>query len=126
MSDVVRATSGPLTRREFSLQAALALLSTCVITVSDCGGNKTPTQPTPTDVQGVISNNHPQPHTATITGAQIIAGQAIQLHIQGQASHDHTVDVSQADLSTLRNRQQVAKTSSTDANHSHTVTFTPA
>ena len=40
MRDLVKGSSGTMTRREFSLEAALALLATCVITVSDCGGTK--------------------------------------------------------------------------------------
>jgi hypothetical protein len=113
-----------MTRREFSLEAALAILGTCVITVSDCGGSKTPTQPTPTDVNGTISNNHG--HKAAITGAQIVAGAAIELDIRGDASHPHTVSISQADLNALRNRQTVTHDSTNNNNHIHTVTFTPA
>lgn len=126
MQDLVPGSQGVVTRREFSLQAALALLSTVVITVSDCGGSKsTPTQPTPVaDVPGTISNNHG--HTAVIKSGEITAANAITLDIQGTASHPHKVDVSQAELRSLQSRQTVTKTSTTDNNHSHTVTFTPA
>jgi hypothetical protein len=48
------------------------------------------------------------------------------LDIRGEANHPHTVDVSQADLSSLKNRQAVSKTSTNNNGHSHTVTFTPA
>jgi|SRR5438874_3590825 len=124
MRDLVKGSSGTMTRREFSLEAALALLATCVITVSDCGGNKTAPTPPVTDVNGTITNNHG--HIAVIKAAQITDGNAISLNIQGAASHPHTVDVTQADLSALRNRQPVAKESSNNSFHSHTVTFTPA
>lgn len=127
MMQLVQRTQDVVTRREFSLKAALALLSTVVITVSDCGSsnNSTPTQPTPVaDVNGTISGNHG--HKATITSAQITAANAISLNIQGDATHPHTVDVSQAELRSLQSRQTVTKTSTTDNNHSHTVTFTPA
>jgi hypothetical protein len=121
-----------LTRREFTLEAALALLMGCVITISDaCGGSSTsPTSVTPpADVTGAISANHN--HSAVITGAQITAGNVIVLNIQGTAVHNHTLSITQADLTTLKNRQSVARDSSTDNSntfglHSHTVTFTPA
>ncbi len=113
-----------LTRREFTLQSALALLSGVIITVSGCGGKSTPTTPTPaaTDVTGTIANNHN--HVAVILAARQTQGSAFALDIQGTASHPHTVDLTQADLASLVNRQVVSKTSSTNNGHSHAVTFT--
>jgi hypothetical protein len=125
----------PLTRREFTLEAALALLAGCVITITEgCGSSSTtstPSTPSPTpvaDITGVIGTNHG--HAAVITGAQITAGNAISLNIQGTAVHQHTVSITQADLTTLKNRQSVSTTSSSDfsntfGQHSHVVTFTP-
>ena len=115
------------TRREFTLDAALAILAGCVITIAEsaCGSTSpTPTTPPPADVTGVISANHG--HIAVITGAQITAGGSLSLDIRGTATHDHTVAISQADLTALKNRQAVTSTSSTDASHSHTVSFNPA
>lgn len=133
--DVVTLTnsaSSSVTRREFTLEAALAILAGCLITISDvaCGSSTpaaTPTTPTPTnpaDINGVVSANHG--HVAIITGAQITAGNAIALDIRGTATHTHTVSISQADLTSLKNRQPVVSNSTTDSGHSHTVTFTPA
>jgi hypothetical protein len=118
-----------VSRREFTLEAALAILAGCVISVSEtgCGSSSTPAPtplPTVTDVTGVISANHG--HSAVIMAAQITAGNAITLDIQNTANHPHTVAVSQANLATLKSRQAISTTSSTDAGHSHTVTFTPA
>ena len=120
-----------LTRREFTLDTALALLAGCAITISDgCGSSTSPTPVTPpADVTGVISANHS--HSAVITGAQITAGSAFTINVQGTAVHSHTVAITQADLTSLNNRRSVARESSTDfsntyGNHSHTVTFTPA
>src|SRR5262245_15211476 len=86
----------PLTRRQFTLEAALALLAGCVITISEaCGGKSTPTTPAPTpvpaDLSGTISANHG--HIATITGASISSPptDGVTLHILGNATHDHTV-----------------------------------
>ena len=119
-----------ITRREFTLESALALLSTVAITVSGCDGDSTtstPTTPTtttpPASVTGNISANHG--HTAAIDSARISAGTAFTLDIRGTATHPHTVDVTQADLMALQNRQTVNKTSTTDSGHSHTVTFMP-
>ena len=120
------------TRREFTLDAALALLAGCVITISDACG-KSSTSPTtnapPTDINGVVQTNHN--HTAVITAAQITAGTAITVNIQGTAAHPHTLSITQADLTALKNRQPVTRDSTTDlsntfGNHFHTVTFTPA
>jgi hypothetical protein len=124
--------SGPLTRREFTLEAALALLAGCVITISDgCGGGTTSPTPVapPADITGVISANHN--HVGVITSAQITAGNAITFSIQGTAVHNHTLSMTQADMTTLKNRQSVSRESSTDPSntyglHSHVVTFTPA
>jgi hypothetical protein len=119
-----------VTRREFTLEAALAILAGCVISITEtgCGSDSTPAPtplPTVADVPGVVSANHG--HAITITAAQITAGTAlVDLDIQGTASHDHKVSLTQANLATLKSRQPVSVTSTTDASHSHTVTFTPA
>jgi hypothetical protein len=117
--------STALTRREFTADAVLALLMGCVITVSQACGDDNPTGPTsnPTDINGVISANHG--HIANVSGAQITTGNEVTLDIHGQADHPHTVVISAADFQTLKNRQPVSKTSTTDSFHSHTVTFTP-
>jgi hypothetical protein len=125
-----RSTS--LTRRAFTLEAALAILAGCVITISDTAcGKETPAPTTPTpapanpsDVNGNISANHG--HVAVIMGAQITAGAAFVLDIHGTATHTHTLSISQADLTNLKNRQTITSLSTTDSGHSHTVTFTPA
>jgi hypothetical protein len=116
----------PLDRREFTLQAALAILAGVTITVAEaCGSSKTAPSPTSvSDVTGSISANHG--HTAVITGAQITAGNAVSLNIQGTATHAHTVEISQTDLQNLKNRQAVTRDSTNNSGHTHTVTFTPA
>jgi hypothetical protein len=122
------ADAATISRRAFTLESALALLSTVAITVSGCDNDNdsTPTTPSTAPTSGVtgnISANHG--HTAVIDGARITAGTAFSLDIRGTATHPHTVDVAQADLMALQNRQTVTKTSTTDSGHSHTVTFTP-
>ena len=122
-----------LDRREFTLQAALAILAGVTITVAEgCGSSYSSPSPTPTptptpssgDINGSISANHG--HTAVITGAEITAGNAVALDIRGTATHTHTVQISQADLTSLKNRQAVSRDSTNNSGHMHTVTFTPA
>jgi len=43
------------------------------------------------DVGGSVSANHPLPHIAVITAAELRAGGERSLNIQGQALHSHTV-----------------------------------
>jgi hypothetical protein len=119
------AESRTLDRRQFTLAAALAALSGVVITISSaCGSSKsTPTGPNggSQDKVGVISANHG--HSAVITGAQLTAGGALELNIQGAATHPHTVSLSAAEIGMIAANQQVATQSTTNSGHSHTVTF---
>ena len=125
------------TRREFSVAAAMAILGSAAISISGCGGSgstpapttpTTPTQPPPTgggntgNVTGAIGTNHGH-SGATITAAQLTAGAAIQLQIQGNSNHPHTVDLMPADLTQIQSGARVVKTSSNDAGHTHDVTF---
>lgn len=135
MPDLRRDVPDVVGRREFTLQSALALLATVVITVDGCGGSSTTPSPTPApapapppaaavDVNGTISANHG--HVAVVTSAQITAANAFSLDIRGSATHPHTVDLSQTELASLRSRQTVTKDSTNVNNHIHTITFTPA
>jgi len=124
-----------LTRREFTVASALAMLSGVVITVSSsaCGGSaSSPSSPTPTpippasggagsDTVGSISDNHG--HVAVITAAELTAGGALSLDIRGTATHTHTVQLSAAELTAVAGNQRVSKSSSTDTGHDHAVTF---
>ena len=96
MSTETLALRQSLTRREFTLDAALAILAGCVITIADtaCGSSSTSPTPAaaPADVNGVIAANHG--HIAVIMGAQITAGSAVSLDIRGTATHTHTVAAS--------------------------------
>jgi hypothetical protein len=120
-----------LDRREFTVAAVLAALSGVTITISSCGGSDTPTSnptpnPTPTppasgDKSGTISGNHG--HVAVITAARLTAADAFDLDIQGQATHPHTVSLSAAEVTQISQGARVAKASTTNDGHSHTVTF---
>ena len=119
-------------RREFSRQAVVAILSAATITIADCGGGGSSPAPTPPpggggggggggDVAGSVSANHG--HTAVVTAAQITAANAVNLDIHGTADHPHTLSLTAAEVGMIGSRQTVAKTSSNDNSHSHTVTF---
>jgi hypothetical protein len=117
-----RMSADGISRRDFTLQSAMAVLAGVTITVGGCG-SKSPASPTSavTDVNGVISANHG--HKATIQAAQITAGNALSLDIRGEATHPHTVALTQGQLQTLKNRQPVTTESTNDNGHTHTVTF---
>ena len=121
--------SRSISRREFTLEWALAMLAGVAITISGCGSDS-PSSPTPPsssgggttgDVSGVVSANHG--HIAMITAAQLTAGNALNLNIMGTATHAHTVSLTATQLQQIGSKQQVAVISTTDAGHDHTVTF---
>jgi hypothetical protein len=121
-----------LTRREFTLEAALAILGGVTITISGCGSDSpaAPSSPSPSpspppsssaNRTGTISANHG--HAATISAAELTAGNAVSLDIRGQATHPHTVTITQAEIGQIAANQRVSKNSTTEDGHSHTVTF---
>jgi hypothetical protein len=123
-----------LARREFTVAAALAALSGVAITISStaCGGSSSPSAPsTPApppaggggsgDKVGVISADHG--HRAVIAAAQLASPGDITLEIRGSADHPHSVTLSAGEVANIAANQRVSKESSTDAAHSHTVTF---
>jgi len=122
-----------LNRREFTSATVMALLAGVTVTVTGCssGGNGNPSGPSNPggggdNRVGSISENHG--HTASIDSAQLSAGQAITLNIQGDGDHPHTVEISMAELTQIAAGTQVSKTSSQDSSvttgpHTHVVTF---
>ena len=117
-----------LTRREFTRESVLALLSGVVITVTGCGSDgSSPTSSTPPaggGVSGSVSANHG--HSAVVSNAQISAGNDVALDISGSAGHPHTVNLTGAEVTQIGNGQRVAKTSTVSqvtGTHSHNVTF---
>ena len=120
-----------LTRREFTVESALAMLAGVTITISGCGGDDnnnatpapTPTPPPATDKNATVSTDAGHTHQAVVTAAQLTAGNAITVTLTGAATHTHTAALSQAELSQISAGTRVQKTSSVDNAHSHTVTF---
>ena len=114
-----------LSRREFTLESALAMLAGVTITISGCGDDSTSPTPTPGggngDVSGTVSANHG--HIATVTAADITAAGMVSLNIMGNATHPHTVSLSASQVQQIGARQRVAVSSTTNDGHDHTVTF---
>ena len=127
-----------VSRRDFNAASLTALFVGMTVWVGACGksgSDASPAAPTSTttsgtsgtgtstvsDKSGTISSNHG--HTATVTGAQLQAGGAVTLHIQGSSGHDHTVDLAAGEVGQIAGGTRVTKNSSTDSGHSHSVTF---
>ncbi len=119
-------------RREF-VATALTLLGAAAVAVGCGGGSGSTTSPTPPptssgNINGVVSENHPEPHVATITGAQLRAGAALTLNISN-GRHSHTVTLSAAEVTQIAAQSRVSVRSSANAHadgsdeHSHLVTF---
>ena len=56
-------------------------------------------------------------------GGELTSPTTIALDIQGTATHTHTVNLTQAEVTSIAARTQVSTTSTTDSFHNHTVTF---
>jgi predicted small lipoprotein YifL len=116
-----------LTRREFTVESALAMLATVAITITGCGDDS-PTTPTPAAVDrtGAVTTDANHTHNGTtITAAQFTAGNAITLTLTGATTHTHTLALSQTELTQINAGTRVQKTSTSDGPtpHIHTVTF---
>jgi hypothetical protein len=123
--------SARLHRRK-CVATALTLFGGAAIIVGCGGGSSSPNSPTPAptssgNVEGAVAGNHPDPHVAVITAAQLGAGAALTLDIS--ARHSHTVTLSVAEVTQIAARSRVSVTSSTNPHsdgsgpHSHGVTF---
>jgi hypothetical protein len=119
-------------RREFTAASVMAMLAGVTVTISGCGGGSNPGSPnplpsaTPTpaasgDKVGVVSANHG--HVATVTAAQITAAGSVSLDIRGSADHTHSVDLTGSEVQQIGSGTKVAKISSNNSSHDHTVTF---
>lgn len=112
-----------LTRREFTVEWAMAILSAATITITGCSSsNDSMTNPThPGDKQGTVSANHG--HVALVRADQFNANAAIAVDIRGQATHPHLIELTVSQLMSIGGGGRVSVVSSTDEGHSHTVTF---
>jgi hypothetical protein len=134
MSEIKTIVTTPgegISRREFTLEACLAILSGVAITISGSGCGSSSSSPSgpsnnppPTasgDKVGEISNNHG--HTATITAAQLSAGNAVTIELTLGSGHTHTLSLSANQVASIAANQHVSGVSSTNSGHSHDVSF---
>ena len=114
-----------LTRREFTVEWALAILAGATITITGCGDDDDGPGTGPSgqgDEVGSISANHG--HEITLRSAQISAGAALMsVDIRGSATHPHSIDLTAAQVVAIGQNQQVSVTSTNNDAHTHTVTF---
>jgi len=115
-------------RREFLAKAGLtATWVGITVRVTGCGGDgdggTAPDQNVPDgDVAGAISANHG--HAVRITAAELTAGQAVTLTLDGPTDdHTHTVSLTAQDVMDIADGTRVSHTSSNDSGHTHLVTF---
>jgi len=112
-------------RREFLGVAAKALFAGILIQVVGCGSDSATSSGSDGgagDKQGVVGPPI-HGHEAVIRKAVLDAGGALDLHIQGSATHDHVVSLSADDMAAIKAGTKVATQSSETNSHSHTVTF---
>jgi hypothetical protein len=122
-----------LDRRRISVLSALTLLGGATLTISGCGGGgdggpaaPSASSPAPASCPtgsrcGLVSRD--PLHSAEITAAQLSAGGALTLNIQGNQTHGHVISLSADEVVAIRDGRQVRKDSSTELNHSHSVIF---
>jgi hypothetical protein len=113
-------------RRRLLVSSAIALLGGPTVFISACdSGSTAPTPPTPPpDRLGSISLNHG--HLAIITAAQVLAGGALQLEIQGESTtHGHALDLTADEVTRIRRNEAVTVLSAAgwEDKHAHWVTF---
>jgi len=130
-----------MTRKQFlgSLAglAGLAALGACKKEDGDDVMPDAPKQPMPdaplqqpdapvmmacTTAQSMIASNHG--HVLTISAADLMAGIEKTYDIRGASAHPHTVTITAAMFAMLKQARTLSVVSSTDANHTHSVTVT--
>jgi hypothetical protein len=64
-------------------------------------------------------------HRAVVTAAQVAAGGAVRIEIQGESMHGHALDLSADDLARIRRGEVVTVLSAPgwEDKHDHRVTF---
>jgi len=71
-----------------------------------------------------VSSNHG--HSINVPKADVESGVEKQYSIQGSASHNHLITVSESDFASLKINQQIQVTSTSGSGHIHSVTISCA
>ena len=110
-----------LDRKEF-LTGIAGVTVTLIVTA--CGGGDS--QGTPAgegdgncmdDIDIAITSNHG--HALQVPFADVDSGQSKTYSIKGTADHDHSITLTTADFSDLKNSKKVIKESTNNSGHSH-------
>lgn len=118
-------------RRTFIGAAAAALFAGVAIQITGCSTDDKGDAGNPSasgDKSGVVTGNHPAPHKAVITKAQLDADGSVTLDIQGDSDHTHSVTFNADQVATIKSGGH-AMTSSTvhtppgGIGHAHQVMF---
>jgi hypothetical protein len=111
-----------LTRRAFTVEAALAILATATITITGCdgGGDLGPSPPAGSR-EGVVSDNHG--HRAIVESARLNSTSTITIDMRHRATHNHELTLTPLELASISENGRIVKISSTTDGHNHTVTF---
>lgn len=121
-----------MTRKQFLRGAVGCAAATFGLTLlGACGGSGGPA-PHPDAFAGpsssgclangttvTIGANHG--HVLVVAKADVMAGADRTYHIQGTATHDHTVELTAAQFADLQQNQAIMTTSSTDLAHEHPI-----
>jgi hypothetical protein len=99
--------------------SAVASLAGCRIAEAD--DQPPPLPPVEGDSVGYVYDNHQ--HDAILAKADIEAGAAVSLHIQGYARHDHIVRLTPGQVADIRAGIETQTSSSSDGGHDHLVIF---
>jgi hypothetical protein len=100
----------------------MALLAGVTVTITGCGSdNGAAPSPPVSDRTGEVTNNHG--HAVTITAAQQTSGGGVTLNIQGTGSHDHMLELTAAEVATIRAGMRLVKDCAMMRSHAHTITF---
>lgn len=111
------------TRRTFLGTAAAALFAGALIQITGCSTDDKEDAAPAGNLNGSISDNHPSPHKAVITKAQIDAGGAVTLDIKGAAGHTHTVTFTADQVADIKSGAMAMALSTSTEAHQHTVMF---
>lgn len=114
-----------MTRKQFletaltALGAVLALGSTACSSNSNNAGKSGGGDCSKSDALVTIDNNHG--HVLKVSSADVKAAVGKTYHIQGTATHDHTVQLGTPDFQQLAQGQTVYVISSETLNHQHPI-----
>jgi hypothetical protein len=124
-ADAIPATPGHSPgRRQFLGAAAAALLAGVLIQITGCSSTDDGSDAPPAGSKSaVITDNHPTPHKAVITKAQLDAGGALTLDIQGAADHNHTVSLTADQVVSIKAGNHNMVATSTTNSHNHMAMF---